>query len=1148
MRDRSTLIAGKFAVVILVFFVVVSMGSNAIAGPPTFSIAFSPSTIGPGAISTITYTIDNSAESTPVSGLTFSNTLPTGVTIANPSSASTSCINGSFSATAGGDAITFSDYRLGKQSACTFSIDVTSSTPGTHVNTTGALSTSEGSAGTANANLTVDSGRPGFSKSFSPSSITPGGVSTLTFTIDNSLNGSTANLLRFTDTLPTGLVVSNSPNSSTNCSGGIGTPVITATPGTDLISLTTGSAIAGTSCTVSVDVTAAATGNYLNISGDLSQNGSNPSGTARALLTVTNPFLFKSFPTSNSPGTSVKLSYTMTNLDRSNTATGITFTDDLNAALSGLAATVLPANGFCGAGSTLSGSSTLTIAGASLDSGESCTFEVTVLIPANAAAGSYTSTTSTVNLTLGSPTTKPAVSSELVVKKAPVVTATFIDDPVSAGEDVTLRYVITNTDSANAATAITFTETVNDVFAGMVIKTLPSANSCGSGSTFTSTQVNETLSISVSGANLAAGGDCTFDVILTAPEDGTPGTYAYSTSTISSTVSGATVYSSAATDNLVVVAAPSITASIVEDHTNPDTTVTLQFELTYSANATSDATSIAFSDDINAMLSGAVSTTAQQNNICGTGSQLSGTSNLSFTGGTLAPGGSCSFSVTLQIPSGATPGVVTNTTSAVSAVVSSKSVSSAAASDTLTISGLTFSKTFIDPIFAGETVTIRYTITNAASALAATAMQFTDSLSSVVSSMAATSLPSTPCGPGSTLTGTTSLSFSGGTLQPGESCTFDVLASIPAGTSVGSFNSASSSMSATVNGNNTVNPSASDVLDVTEPQLLLSKSFTDDPVLPGETVTLNFTIENLETGGTWTNLSFTDDLDAVLPGLTAIGLPQSDVCGSGSQITGTDVISFTGGSVPSQSSCSFNVTVNVPTDTAINQYTNTTSDLTGKFNGGSDLTGNKATDTLQIQPLAFSKSFLNDAIQGGTTKLEFSILNKDKVNRADNIGFSDDLNAMIPNLVASGLPVNDVCGSGSVLSGTSEITLSDGSLSSEEGCTFTVILQVPAETAVGNYLNTTSLVKATFNDVQTPSSAASATLAVSQGVAWVDSSFSGIEKGTEDEPFNTLAEALNEVSSGGLLIIKAGISSEKPTILKKVILTSDGGAAIIGVD
>ncbi len=41
----------------------------------------------------------------------------------------------------------------------------------------------------------------------------------------------------------------------------------------------------------------------------------------------------------------------------------------------------LPASGFCGAGSTISGSGLLTVSGASLAPASSCTFSVTVQVP-----------------------------------------------------------------------------------------------------------------------------------------------------------------------------------------------------------------------------------------------------------------------------------------------------------------------------------------------------------------------------------------------------------------------------------------------------------------------------------------------------------------------------------------------------------------------------------------------------------------------------------------------------------------------------------------------------------------------------------------------------------------------------------------------
>ncbi len=801
----------------LLMLPLILLSSSALAAPPTFSVAFSPTTISPGSVSTMTYTIDNSAGTTPVGSMTFSNTFPAGMTVATPANGSTSCINGFFTATAGSNNVTFNDYRLALGGTCTFSLDVTSVTAGSNVNTTGALSTSEGSSGTANATLTVDTGRAGFSMAFSPSTIAPGGVSNLIYTIDNSANGSNADLLLFFNTLPDGVVVSDFPAAATTCTGGAGTPLITTTAGGSTIEFEKGFVATTASCTVSVNVTAAATGSYVNTSGALSQNGSNSSGVASATLNVVDPFLNLSFPTSSSPNEAVQLTFTINNLDRSNAATDITFTNDLNATLSGLTATVLPANDFCGKGSALTGTSTLTIVGANLAAEASCTFAVTVQIPANAAAGSYTNTTSTINLTRGSPTTEAAVSNTLVVQAAPSITATFIDDPVNSGQNVTLRYVITNTDSVNAASAITFTQIIDEVYPGLTVNNLPAANSCGIGSTFTETIPIAFTVFTMSDGLLAAGANCTFDLILTTPPDSAPATSVHSTSLISATVAGNTVFGTAASDNLIVYSAPELSIAITEEYAAPDSTITAQFTLDYGVNAVADATGVNFTVALNTALATTITT---QNDICGSGSSFSGTTvssvtTLSLAGATLSPGGSCTFSVSLSVSDTAIPGVITVISSAIDAMTSGLSVDSIAVSDSVTITGITFSKTLTtSPTLPGGLVTMEYTISNATTAGEATDIQFTDKFNEALSSWQAIALPTFPCGPTSTLSGTTSMTLNNGKLTPGETCVFSVITQIPAGAASGQYATATSEISATVGGNNTTNPAAETVLTV----------------------------------------------------------------------------------------------------------------------------------------------------------------------------------------------------------------------------------------------------------------------------------------------------------------------------------------------
>ena len=169
--------------------------------PPAFSKSFNLNQIGPGSVSTLTFTIDNSASADGVTDLEFTDNLPAGMTIATPANVTSTCGLGTVTAPDGGTTISYTGGTVGAFSFCTITVDVTSSTPGTHTNTTGDLESSSGNSGTASANLTVNADFPGFSKSFSPGSINFGERSTLTFTFDNTANTNDVFGLNFTDNL-----------------------------------------------------------------------------------------------------------------------------------------------------------------------------------------------------------------------------------------------------------------------------------------------------------------------------------------------------------------------------------------------------------------------------------------------------------------------------------------------------------------------------------------------------------------------------------------------------------------------------------------------------------------------------------------------------------------------------------------------------------------------------------------------------------------------------------------------------------------------------------------------------------------------------------------------------------------------------------
>jgi len=271
--------------------------------------------------------------------------------------------------------------------------------------------------------------------------------------------------------------------------------------------------------------------------------------------------------------------------------------------------------------------------------------------------------------------------------------------------------------------------------------------------------------------------------------------------------------------------------------------------------------------------------------------------------------------------------------------------------------------------------------------------------------------------------------------------------------------------------------------------LTLTKSFTDDPVLPGGSVTLEFTIEHDgSTDSTATGIGFTDDLNSLLPGLDGTGLPMNDICGTGSQlISSSGTLIFFGGTLQPTTSCTIDVTLEVPMGAMLGTYVNTTSDITSMVEGMT-VTGGPATDSLTVDstitvqnPLSLTKTFTDDPVfPGGTVTLEFTIGHDGSTDsNATGIAFTDDLGLALSGLEAAGLPANDVCGTGSQLSGTSTLTLSGGSLAPSSTCTFSVTLNVPAAAPADNYPNITSEITSTVNNMAVTGGPASDILQVS---------------------------------------------------------------------
>jgi uncharacterized repeat protein (TIGR01451 family) len=101
---------------------------------PQLDKSFSPTSIFDGQTSTLTFTVTNTEELAAKNGWSFTDALPEGLAIADPSGASTTCAAGVVTAPAGGDSITASGNLNAGQASCTITVTVAPDGTGTYTN------------------------------------------------------------------------------------------------------------------------------------------------------------------------------------------------------------------------------------------------------------------------------------------------------------------------------------------------------------------------------------------------------------------------------------------------------------------------------------------------------------------------------------------------------------------------------------------------------------------------------------------------------------------------------------------------------------------------------------------------------------------------------------------------------------------------------------------------------------------------------------------------------------------------------------------------------------------------------------------------------------------------------------------------------
>ena len=159
---------------------------------------------------------------------------------------------------------------------------MTSAVAERYPNDTERVTSSLGTSAAASATLTVTEAEPplSVSMSFEPPTIGQGGVSRLTYMLDNGAAVAAADVA-LSDRLPADVVLAPELNADNGCGG-----FLSATPGGRRVSYSRGSLVAGATCTIAVDVTSAVAERYPNDTERVTSS-LGTSAAASATLTVT---------------------------------------------------------------------------------------------------------------------------------------------------------------------------------------------------------------------------------------------------------------------------------------------------------------------------------------------------------------------------------------------------------------------------------------------------------------------------------------------------------------------------------------------------------------------------------------------------------------------------------------------------------------------------------------------------------------------------------------------------------------------------------------------------------------------------------------------------------------------------------------------
>lgn len=457
------------------------------------SKGFEPAYVPPNAVSRLKILLANTFDPniqnpTVLTGVTYTDQLPTGLVFAATPNATSTCPGAQINVDAGANAVTLSGVTLAPGATCVLEVDVTAGAEGQYLNSIPANSvhTNQGvsNPNPGDATLNVVPG-PSVTKMFGTSPVRVGQPTELTVTVTNNASVALTGVA-LTDNLPPNLAVANPANTATTCTGGS----VTAQPGASSVSLSGATVPASGSCTFRAQVVASKAGSFVNTIGQnaiTSQQGLTNGNPASAPLEVLEqPGISKGFTPAQiaSGGTSTL----RIRLDNPN-ATDITLTSALVDALPGnvLVAAAPNINGNLGVGATAcpgtvtatAGAISLSYAnGATIPAG-GCTISVDVT---SSVSGSYLNTIAAGQLKTSAGNNPDPAQATLGVDKpaAPTVNKAFNPGTIDQGGTSTLTITLGNPN----ATALTLASDLTDTLpTNVVVAATPNVGgSCAVGS------------------------------------------------------------------------------------------------------------------------------------------------------------------------------------------------------------------------------------------------------------------------------------------------------------------------------------------------------------------------------------------------------------------------------------------------------------------------------------------------------------------------------------------------------------------------------------------------------------------------------------------------------------------------------------------